>query len=75
MDRSGDHRGADAKVTKIYLCDPARNAACTKLLCFEHGGPCGLTEDVRSALLDLTGRPVEVVEEAGAMFKRDGKDT
>ena len=50
-------------MSKTYLCDPARNPTCTKLLCFEHGGPCGLTEDVRSALLDLTGRPVEIIEE------------
>ena len=62
-------------MNKTYLCDPARNPTCTKALCFLNGGPCGLTEDVRSALLDLTGRPVEVVEEAGAVFKRDGKDT
>lgn len=48
--------------SKTYLCDPARNAACTKLLCFEHGGPCGTTDDVRCALRDLTGLPVEIVE-------------
>ena len=48
---------------KTYLCDPARNAACTKLLCFEHGGPCGTTDDVRCALRDLTGCPVELVDE------------
>lgn len=50
-------------MTKTYLCDPARNPTCTKALCFEHGGPCGTTDDVRCALRDLTGRPVEVVEE------------
>ena len=48
---------------KIYLCDPARNSACGKLLCFERGGPCGVTDDVRYALRDLTGCPVEIVDE------------
>ena len=51
---------------KTYLCDPARNAACTKLLCFERGGPCGTTDDVRCALRDLTGLPVEIVPEPPA---------
>lgn len=48
---------------KTYLCDPARNAACGKALCFERGGPCGTTDDVRCALRDLTGQPVEIIEE------------
>lgn len=48
---------------KIYVCDPARNAACGKDLCFERGGPCGATSDVRFALLDLLGRPVEIKED------------
>ena len=47
--------------SKFYVCDPARNTACTKLLCFERGGPCGTTDDVRCALRDLTGCPVEIV--------------
>ena len=46
-----------------YICDPARNPNCSKALCFEHGGPCGTTDDVRSALRDLTGQPVEILEE------------
>ena len=50
-------------MTKTYLCDPARNAACDKALCFKRGGPCGTTDDVRSALRDLTGCPVELVDE------------
>lgn len=50
-------------MTKTYLCDPARNPDCSKALCFERGGPCGTTDDVRCALRDLTGQPVEVVEE------------
>ena len=61
-------------MTKTYLCDPARNTDCTKALCFLHGGPCGLTNDVHFAMRDLTGRPVEIVEEAACMFKRDGND-
>ena len=48
-------------MSKTYLCDPARNPTCTKLLCFEHGGPCGTTDDVRCALRDLTGLPVEML--------------
>lgn len=47
---------------KTYVCDPARNPECSKALCFERGGPCGTTDDVRCALRDLTGQPVEVVE-------------
>jgi len=50
-------------MTKTYLCDPARNPTCTKALCFERGGPCGTTDDVRCALRDLTGCPVEIVDE------------
>lgn len=50
-------------MTKTYLCDPARNPGCTKALCFERGGPCGTTSDVRFALRDLTGCPVELVDE------------
>ena len=61
-------------MSKTYLCDPERNTACAKALCFEHGGPCGVTTDVCHALRDLTGQPVEIVEEAAAFFKRDGKD-
>ena len=48
---------------KTYICDPARNPDCGKALCFERGGPCGTTSDVRAAMRDLTGQPVEVVEE------------
>lgn len=48
---------------KLYVCDPARNTACSKALCFEHGGPCGATDDVRFALRDFFGRPVEIVED------------
>ena len=50
-------------MTKTYLCDPARNPGCTKALCFERGGPCGTTDDVRCALRDLTGCPVELFSE------------
>lgn len=49
-------------MTKTYLCDPRRNTACASALCFERGGPCGTTSDVRFALRDLTGRPVEKIE-------------
>lgn len=45
------------------MCDPARNPDCDKALCFERGGPCGLTDDVRFALRDLTDCPVEIVDE------------
>ena len=50
-------------MNKTYLCDPARNTACGKELCFERGGPCGTTDDVRFALRDFLGTPVEVVDE------------
>ena len=50
-------------MTKTYVCDPARNPDCSKALCFERGGPCGTTDDVRCALRDLTGQPVEILEE------------
>ena len=48
-------------MSKTYLCDPARNTACNKALCFLYDGPCGTTDDVRFALRDLTGSPVELV--------------
>ena len=48
---------------KTYVCDPARNTACSKTLCFERGGSCGTTDDVRCALRDLTGQPVVIVGE------------
>ena len=48
---------------KLYVCDPERNTTCSKLLCFECGGPCGVTDDVRAAMRDLLGRPVEIIEE------------
>lgn len=54
-----------------YICDPARNAACSKALCFERGGPCGTTDDVRCALRDLTGQPVEIIEEGETNGKTD----
>ena len=50
-------------MSKTYLCDPARNTACAKALCFETGGPCGTTDDVRFALRDFLGDPVEIVDE------------
>lgn len=45
----------------MFLCDPQRNTACNKALCFEHGGPCGLTDDPAFALRDLFGQPVKAV--------------
>lgn len=50
-------------MTATYLCDPTRNPDCMKTLCFEHGGPCGTTDDVHCALRDLTGQPVEIIRE------------
>lgn len=50
-------------MSKTYLCDPERNTVCAKALCFETGGPCGTTDDVRHALRDLLGQPVEIIEE------------
>ena len=50
-------------MSKTYLCDPAKNAGCGKALCFERGGPCGVTDDVRAAMRDLLGRPVEIIED------------
>ena len=58
-------------MSKTYLCDPARNTACGKDLCFERGGPCGTTSDVRFALRDFLGVPVEVVDED---FETGGDD-
>ena len=49
-------------MNKTYVCDPTRNTACSKELCFERGGPCETTGDVRFALRDLLGRPVEIEE-------------
>ena len=48
---------------KTYVCDPKRNTACTKGLCFENGGPCGTTDNVRFALRDLFGCPMEIIEQ------------
>ena len=50
-------------MSKAYVCDPARNTACSKAFCFERGGPCGTTDDVRFALRDFRGVPVEIVED------------
>lgn len=50
-------------MNKTYVCDPSRNTGCGKALCFERGGPCGTTGDVRFALRDFLGTPVEVVDE------------
>lgn len=50
-------------MNKTYVCDPARNTECGKALCFERGGPCGVTSDVRCAMRDIFGRPVEIVED------------
>lgn len=55
---------------KLYVCDPARNTTCSKGLCFERGGPCGKTDDVRCALRDLLGQPVEIQKEGD----EDGQD-
>lgn len=55
---------------KVYVCDPARNTTCSRAICFERGGPCGTTDDVRCALRDLTGQPVEILEEGD----RNGQD-
>lgn len=48
---------------QTFVCDPARNPDCSKALCFERGGPCGTTDDVRCALRDLFGQPVEIMED------------
>ena len=61
-------------MSKSYVCDPARNTACGKALCFERGGPCGTTDDVRCALRDLFGQPVEIIEDNfGKDENNDGK--
>lgn len=60
-------------MNKTYLCDPERNTACAKALCFEHSGPCGTTDDVRFALRDLTGCPVELVDEDFGKEEDNGK--
>ena len=56
--------------TTTYLCDQRRNTACASALCFERGGPCGTTDDVRYALRDFLGVPVEIVDED---FEKEGK--
>ena len=56
---------------KTYVCDPARNLSCSKALCFENGGPCGTTDDVRAALRDLFGLPVQIVDDD---FREDDKN-
>ena len=58
---------------KTYLCDPAKNTVCSKALCFETGGPCGVTEDVRFALRDFLGVPVEIVDEDFGKGEDNGK--
>lgn len=58
-------------MNKAYVCDPARNAACDKALCFERGGPCGVTDDVRAAMRDLLDRPVEIIEEVKSYGEND----
>ena len=60
-------------MNKTYLCDPARNMACDKALCFEHDGPCGLTDDVRFALRDIFGDPVQIVDEDFGKEDDNGK--
>ncbi len=57
---------------RTYVCDPERNAACAKDLCFERGGPCGTTDDVRCALRDLLGQPVEIIKEEAKENVRSG---
>lgn len=57
-------------MAETYLCDPARNTACGKALCFERGGLCGTTDDVRCAMRDLTGLPLELVDED---FDKEGE--
>lgn len=54
----------------MFLCDPQRNTACNKALCFEHGGPCGLTDDPAFALRDLFGRPAKAVTQEDAEKER-----
>lgn len=63
----GDPEGDDM----TFMCDPKKNTQCRSPLCFEHGGPCGTTDDVRAALRDLTGRPVEIIEEGEQNGKTD----
>ena len=62
--------GTGNMVVKHYICDPQRNTACRKELCFERGGPCGITDRPEFALRDLTGQPVEILEEGD----RNGQD-
>ena len=46
-----------------YICDPSRNTACSnRKLCFEQGGPCGLTDDARYAVRNIYGEPVRAVD-------------
>lgn len=59
-------------MSKTYLCDPQKSPTCDKALCFERGGPCGTTDDVRCALRDLLGRPVEIITEEVKANDRTG---
>lgn len=48
---------------KTYVCDPRRNTECGKALCFERGGPCGITDRPEYAVRDFFGQPVEIIGE------------
>ena len=62
--------GADRGRKIWYVCDPDRKPGCAKTNCFERGGPCGATNDVRCALRDLFGQPVKIIEKGD----QNGKD-
>lgn len=46
----------------LFVCDSARNGACSKERCFERGGPCGATTRPEFAVRDLYGQPVRIEE-------------
>ena len=44
---------------KVYVCDPAKNKACSKDGCWDiRKGPCKCTEKKQYSKLDSSGKPI-----------------
>ena len=37
----------------LYPCDPEKNVACNKLMCFKNGGPCSMTFNPEYAIIEV----------------------
>lgn len=49
----------------MYMCDPSKNTACSKRMCFENPerkDPCRSTRDPKYAVLDENGKPIVAYE-------------